>query len=308
VFPSKRFMIVFKEYVDDLRQKFLPVADIIGEKEIQYGWQFTLQRDGEKAVVKAYYNKKNQFHITWPTQQNQLVLDLMQRMGAVAVQSSPKADFKEIWAGSDESGKGDFFGPLVVAAVVVRNTLAQELQLVGVKDCKELTDKKVLELEPIIKEKAVSYKVLELLPEYYNQRYNQVKNLNTLNASGHFHALAQVLQAVPEAEGALIDQFLKDESLVRELRKQFPGKKFTQRPRAEEDIAVAAASVLARAQFLHTMEHLAEEAGEQELPKGSGPLQAAVARRIAARLGKESLPKFVKTHFVTYKNLFVEQE
>lgn len=298
-------MIVFKEYVDDLRQKFLPLATIIGEKEIQYGWQFTLQRNGEKAVVKAYYNKKNQFHVTWPVTQNQLVLDLQQQLGAVKCHG--KNDFKEIWAGSDESGKGDFFGPLVVAAVVVRRSLTNDLLVAGVKDCKQLTDKKVLELEPLIKEKALSYRVLELRPEYYNQRYSQVMNLNTLNASGHFHALTQVLQETPEAEGALIDQFLKDTSLIRELQKQFPQKKFLQRPRAEEDTAVAAASVLARAQFLHTMEQLAVAAGEQELPKGSGPLQAAVAKRIAARLGREELPKFVKTHFVTYKNLFVEQ-
>ncbi|MCQ2363648.1 MAG: ribonuclease HIII, partial [Acidaminococcaceae bacterium] len=284
-------MIVFKEYVDDLRQKFLPLATIIGEKEIQYGWQFTLQRNGEKAVVKAYYNKKNQFHVTWPVTQNQLVLDLQQQLGAVKCHG--KNDFREIWAGSDESGKGDFFGPLVVAAVVVRRSLANDLLVAGVKDCKQLTDKKVLELEPLIKEKAVSYRVLELRPEYYNRRYSQVKNLNTLNASGHFHALTQVLQETPEAEGALIDQFMQDTSLIRELQEQFPGRKFLQRPRGEEDTAVAAASVLARAQFLHTMEQLAAEAGEQELPKGSGPLQAAVAKRIAARLGRDVLPKFV---------------
>ena len=79
-----------------------------------------------------------------------------------------------LWAGSDESGKGDFFGSLVVAATVVDNTTAAKLQAAGVKDCKLLTDKKILELEYVIKSTVVDFSVLELKPKIYNLRYEQV--------------------------------------------------------------------------------------------------------------------------------------
>lgn len=312
-------MLVFKEYVDDIRIKLQQVAEVASEKDIQYGHQLVFVRGEEKVTVSVYYNKKNQFRIVWPNNKNSLCLELMEHLGfsgqsaqeqrarsedqGLRSEGQGLKDFKNCWAGSDESGKGDFFGPLVVAAVAVNNETANALTLAGVRDCKELTDAKVLELEAVIKEKALAYSVLELLPEQYNLRYAQLKNLNTLNASGHFHALKNVLTAVPQAEGALIDQFLKDDIILKELRKVFPGKRFMQRPRAEENIAVGAASVLARAQFIRSMEKLAEEAGVGTLPKGSGPVQAAVAREIAAKFGKESLMKFVKTHFVTYKEV-----
>lgn len=305
-------MLVFKEYVDDIRIKLQQVAEVASEKDIQYGHQMVFVRGGEKVTLSMYYNKKNQFRLVWPNSKNPLCIELMEHLGfggqpaqeqGARIEDSGLRDFKNCWAGSDESGKGDFFGPLVVAAVVVDKEVANALTVAGVRDCKELTDKKVFELETVIKEKALTYSVLELLPEQYNQRYAQLKNLNTLNASGHFHALKNVLTEVPAAEGALIDQFLKDEIILKELSKVFPGKRFMQRPRAEANIAVGAASVLARAQFVRSMENLAQQAGVAELPKGSGPAQAAVAREIAEKFGKESLTKFVKTHFVTYREI-----
>lgn len=304
-------MIVFKEYVDDLRLKLARVAEPVAEKSVQYGHQLTYQRGTEKAVITVYYNRKNEFRIVWPHNPNELGAELMQCVGAVvqpkraaaAVGSAAEADFNNCWAGSDESGKGDFFGSLVVAAVVLNREIALELKVAGVKDCKQLSDQQVQKLAGVIRERALAVSVLELKPEFYNLRYGQVGNLNTLNASGHFHALKNVLQKVPEAEGALIDQFLKSDIILRELRKIFPGKLFKQRPRAEEDMAVAAASVLARAKFLETLGELATAAGVEVLPKGSGQRQGAVAKEIATRLGKDALVRFVKKHFVTYREI-----
>lgn len=307
-------MIIFKEYVDDLCLKFSSIAKIFSEKEIQYGHQFVFQKDEDKVTISVYYNKKNQFRIVWPQKKNKLCLDLMSVLGMCAerdVQAETKKletagvlqNFGQVWVGSDESGKGDFFGPLVVAAVAVNKEIAFNLQNAGVKDCKKLSDKKILELEKIILENVLAYSVLELVPEIYNQRYAVEQNLNILNAKGHFNAIKNVLEKVPEAEGALIDQFLKNDFLIHKLQTAFPNKRFLQRPRAEDDMAVAAASILARARFLHSMEDLAKEAGISELPKGSGDLPAKIACEIAKRFGKDVLKKFVKTHFVTYKEI-----
>lgn len=78
---------------------------------------------------------------------------------------------------------------------------------------------------------------------------------------------------------------------------------FKQQTKAESDLAVAAASVLARAKFLRSMEELALLAGEDELPKGGGDLATDCAKRIAERLGKEELNKFVKCHFANYSRI-----
>ena len=212
-----------------------------------------------------------------------------------------------LWAGSDESGKGDFFGSLVVAAVVVDNTTADKLRVAGVKDCKLLTDKKILELEDIIKASVVDYSVLELKPRVYNLRYEQVAaqggKLNQLLGYGHVAALSKVLEKHEDCHSALIDQFTTSMVNIRALKQRFPQCDVRQQPKAESNLAVAAASVLARAQFLHTTTALAAEAGVQELPKGGGAQATACARELAAKYGREALRNYVKLHFANYQRV-----
>lgn len=212
-----------------------------------------------------------------------------------------------LWAGSDESGKGDFFGSLVVAATVVDSTTAVKLQAAGVKDCKLLTDKKILELEDIIKSTVVDYSVLELKPKIYNLRYEQVAvaggKLNQLLGYGHVAALSQVLERQKDCHSALIDQFTQSTVNLKALQQRFPGCSVRQQPKAESNLAVAAASVLARARFLRTMEELAQQAGVGELPKGGGEQATACARRLAERYGKDALRDYVKLHFANYKRV-----
>ena len=212
-----------------------------------------------------------------------------------------------LWAGSDESGKGDFFGSLVVAATVVDSTTAAKLQAAGVKDCKLLTDKKILELEDVIKSTVVDYSVLELKPKIYNLRYEQVAaaggKLNQLLGYGHVAALSQVLERQKDCHSALIDQFTQSTVNLKALQQRFPGCSVRQQPKAESNLAVAAASVLARARFLRTMDELAQQAGVGELPKGGGEQATACARRLAEKYGKDALREYVKLHFANYKRV-----
>ncbi len=212
-----------------------------------------------------------------------------------------------LWAGSDESGKGDFFGSLVVAAVVLDSSAAAQLRLAGVKDCKLLSDKRILELEGNIKSMAVDYSVLELKPRVYNLRYEQVASeggkLNQLLGYGHVAALSQVLARHPDCRRALIDQFTASTVNVRELSRRFAACQVRQHPKAESDLAVAAASVLARARFLRTMEELAAAAGVDCLPKGGGGAATECARQLARKFGKAALRDYVKLHFANYQRL-----
>ncbi len=309
----------FINYLAELRTRMGALASIVEEKDINYGHQFTLQREGERVSLAVYNGKKGR-RLVWRGKGGPLEQELL---AAVEGKSLPQAGvtgaqphlvqgeytaplWPGLWAGSDESGKGDFIGSLVVAATVVDRTTAAKLQQAGVKDCKALTDKKILELEPLIKEQVVDYAVLELKPAVYNMRYRQLQergaNLNQLLSLGHMAALRKVLERQPHCQGALIDQFTRSNTILVALKQSFPRVDFRQRPKAESDLAVAAASVLARAAFLRRLAELSLLAGE-ELPKGGGPQATAAAQRLVDRLGRERLGEFVKLHFANCKQI-----
>lgn len=297
----------FSAYLAEAKAKLSAELPIAAEKKINYGYQYTVKLAEAKLTLNIYNGKKG-LNVVYSGDSA-----LAERAAALLegrkAQAAAPATFVTdgLWAGSDESGKGDFFGSLVVAAVVVDNTTADKLRAAGVKDCKLLTDKKILELEDIIKASVVDYSVLELKPRVYNLRYEQVAaqggKLNQLLGYGHVAALSKVLEKHEDCHSALIDQFTTSMVNIRALKQRFPQCDVRQQPKAESNLAVAAASVLARAQFLHTMAALAAEAGVRELPKGGGAQATAFARELAAKYGKEALRNYVKLHFANYQRV-----
>jgi len=202
----------------------------------------------------------------------------------------------EAWIGTDETGKGDWFGPLVVAAVRLERRHVALVAELGAADSKTLSDRRVLEITPELK-RAVTFKLVIVGPEAYNRLYARIGNLNRLLAWGHARAIEDVLRLAP-ATYALTDQF-GDRSLVeRSLMEGGRRLVLDQRPRAEADPAVAVASVLARNEFLWQMKGLSREAGF-ELPKGAGPKVVAAGRRLVAERGRDALARFAKLHFAT---------
>lgn len=218
-----------------------------------------------------------------------------------------EAGFPGVWMGSDESGKGDYFGPLVVAAVCLDVKGGEALLAAGVKDCKSLPDEKVLALSAAIEKTALATSVLIMKPHVYNMRYEQVQqkggNLNTLLTLGHIAALKQVWQKYPDCSWALADRFANNEDIPNGVHAFAPQMQVWQRPRAEEDIAVAAASVLARGAFLQTIRILAHEAEIGRIPKGGGEAATNAARRLAQKKGTEALRQYVKLHFANTQKL-----
>lgn len=204
--------------------------------------------------------------------------------------------------GIDESGKGDYFGPLVIAAVLVRPEDEQALLEAGVKDSKKLSDRSIAVIAREISTRCES-SVVRIGPDKYNELYARINNLNRLLAWGHSRALENVLDKCPECVLAISDQFGDEAFLKAALMKKGRSIRLVQRPKAEQDIAVAAASILARAEFVRVMKVLSEEAGT-ELPKGaSSPLIAETAKAIAAGKGEQALKKFAKLHFKTTKQV-----
>ena len=189
--------------------------------------------------------------------------------------------------GIDESGKGDFFGPLVIAGVYVDGDLPRRLLDLGVKDSKLITsDKKALEMADAIKDLITldRFNVIILTPEKYNELYVRFRNLNSLLAWGHASVIENLLMRWPACPRALSDKFAHESLIKRALKEH--GKKIIleQKTKAESDIAVAAASIMARAGFLTRLKYLGDKLGVT-LPKGASAQVKAVAREIVAKSG-----------------------
>lgn len=202
--------------------------------------------------------------------------------------------------GTDESGKGDFFGPLVIAGVLVDETNAKYFLDLGIKDSKKLSDKKMLSLAVEIK-KLAPHSIIAISNAKYNELYNNMKNLNKLLAWGHARAIENILNT-SHCEYALSDKF-GDESLIKSaLMKNGRSIRLEQMCKAESDIAVAAASVLARATFVQKMQDMENIYGIK-FQKGCSQLVKNVASDFIQKYGKDRLKEVCKAHFKTYNEV-----
>lgn len=198
--------------------------------------------------------------------------------------------------GIDESGKGDYFGPLVIAAVFVDATTQGELRLMQVRDSKKISDGRILEMAPDIKT-ICPHSIIAIGPQKYNELYEKIRNLNRLLAWGHAKALETLLERVT-CERAISDQFANERLILNVLQEK--GRKIVleQRTKAESDLAVAAASILARAEFLLRLKRLSSEVGTT-LPKGASPAVELAAKMVIKKHGQERLGSVAKLHFKT---------
>jgi ribonuclease HIII len=207
----------------------------------------------------------------------------------------PVPKLKGAVCGSDESGKGDYFGPLAVAAVVVRPGEEKILRDAGVRDSKEMADSTILRAAVTVRK--LPHAVRVLTPPEYNARHDAEKNVALFLATLHAEAIAGALRAAT-ATRVVIDQFTFAERLEEALARAGVKLPVEIRPRAEDNPAVAAASVLARAEFLLGLKELGTENGV-ELPKGAGPPVEAMARRLYREGGRGALAAVAKIHFKT---------
>jgi ribonuclease HIII len=202
--------------------------------------------------------------------------------------------------GIDESGKGDFFGPLVACAVYVDPDLAHAMQDLGVKDCKLLTDKSVFfignKTRQLLGPKR--FAMVSIGPEAYNRLYAKMRNVNTLLAWAHARCIENLMETVPDCPRAVADQFGAKQLIERALMKKGRAIKLEQHHKAESDIAVAAASVLAREAFLRGLGRLGETYGIQA-HKGASEQVKTSAIELIKKAGPAILLKTCKCHFRT---------
>lgn len=203
--------------------------------------------------------------------------------------------------GVDESGKGDFFGPLVIASVYTDEKTVEILKELGARDSKKITsDRVALQLASDIRKKLDGkYAVVTIGPEAYNRMYTQIGNVNRMLAWGHARAIENLLEKVPDCPRALSDKFASTVLIERALMKNGRKIKMDQRTKAESDPAVAAASILARAGFLMALRKMEKNFGIETVPKGCSAKVKQIAAELVACKGPGILLKTCKTHFRT---------
>ena len=201
--------------------------------------------------------------------------------------------------GIDESGKGDFFGPLVVAGAYVDAGLARTLKDAGIQDSKNIgSDRRIRDLAAAIRRTRAPQTVILIGPERYNQLFAKFGNLNRLLAWGHARAIENLCERQPGCPRALSDKFADERLIQRALLEKGKSLHLEQRTKAESDYAVAAASILAREKFIDWLQKTGEGLGVT-LPRGASAQVKSGARQLVATHGPPILGTLAKTHFKT---------
>ena len=266
--------------------------------------------DGPRVNV-AYYPKKGKLLVQGAGADEflEFVLLMDPQTGVSAVTGKPAVAESQAASsaldmtphfGVDESGKGDYFGPLVIAGVYSDEKTAEALVKLGCRDSKAIADdRKIAAIAAkVMALPGVAYEVVCIGPKRYNELYAEFGNLNKFLAWGHARVIAALHEKVPACPRALSDKFANEWVLRAALKKRNVPVKLDQRVRGESDVAVAAASILARARFVKWVSDASAACGCQ-LPLGCAPHVAKAARVFVATHGEERLCDVAKLHFKT---------
>lgn len=273
----------------------------MAEKSIPYGRQYHVETGaGHKAVLNAYTGKKGFKYVAGGRDGAALT----EALGGAPAGAAPVAGDDPFGlglprVGGDESGKGDFFGPLVVAAFFLDDKTAAKLKGAGITDSKKLSDAAIEKIAGLL-DKLSCAAVVRLMPREYNPRYREIGNLNVLLAQMHGECVRQLIGRNPKA--VIIDQFATDGRHLRAAIAAPTGVQVVTRTKGEADLAVAAASILARAEFVRSLKELEQEFGAS-FPPGAGSPVLKAGRAFVKTFGREQLANVAKLHFKTTQQL-----
>jgi ribonuclease HIII len=272
----------------------------ITKKEFNY--EFYVQKDRTSMKVLVYFGKKGVKTILQGDEKSDLYKKVKTLVSDELMLElvDPELKEPEEYIGTDECGKGDFFGPLVVAAVFVNASTKKHLLKIGVKDSKDLSDYQIRILAKEIKKiVADNFTLISINPKKYNEVYKQFGNLNSLLNWAHSKALSNLFEKI-DCKTVITDKFSNKDLDISSLSKH-SDVEFIQETKAEKYVGVAAASIIARENFLDWFE--AKDRMGLSLPKGSSIETEVFAKKLLNSIGKEKLHELAKLHFKTYKKI-----
>jgi len=275
----------------------------VPQKEL-YSYNITLEKDNNKIKLLVYFGKKgNKFQV----QGNPETPAFKEVNSLVFGEKLFQEDNKQIkepenYIGTDESGKGDFFGPLVVAGVLVDKTSIFKLKELGVRDSKSITDynikKLAIKIKSLLKNK---FDIIPLKPEKYNQLHAKMGNVNLILGWAHAKVIENILNSF-KVEEAISDKFGNEKTILNALQEKGRQIKLHQVTNAERYTAVAAASILARDAVIKWFEVNSKKL-KIKIPKGASAEVENSARKVIENFGRDVLQGLVKMHFKTSKRI-----
>ena len=273
--------------------------------ELPYGVQLKVSRNNYKSILNIYYSPKKGISTVTTGNNNplkKLLGDLCRFQEDLQLELPPMHTWNA-WIGSDECGKGDYFGPLVVCAFAFKRGRENEFKNIGVMDSKKLNNEEINRIAKYLyKNHANCIYCIVIKPEKYNELIAkfkaQKKNLNDLLAWLHSTAIIALQKKHPESEGVLVDQF----SMSHKTKYALQEKKFSlpciERTGAEIDPAVASASIIARYQFLEAFNAM-RKFYQLNFPQSANSSVINYAQEFIKKYGEKRLGEVAKLHFKT---------
>lgn len=270
-----------------------------------YNYEIKVNSNKEQAKVLVYFGKKGIKNVIQANPETKIYCELNQVIfGQSLFESEQKEEIRfENYIGTDESGKGDYFGPLVVGAVYVDKSTTSQLEKIGVKDSKLISDNNIKDLEFKIKKiVGANFEIVQINPDKYNTLYASFNNLNKIMGWAHSKTIENLLQRI-SCSNVISDKFGNEKLIKDELKKKNIDVNLYQTPKAERYTAVAAASILARAKVVDWFNIKSREVGFQ-VPKGSGSSVNITANRVFNQFDENYLMKMIKFHFKNSQSIF----
>lgn len=299
---------------------------IIIDKSIEYGTKYLAIKADTKCRFVLYQSKNKSYSkivVEKCTDEFEQVLgcavqsvneafgDPNSKDNKQPIKKSNQREIKEIPAfkiriGSDETGKGDYFGPVIVAGVCLYKEDEESLKNLGISDSKAHTDSQNLKFKNIITgilgEKKYSFKILS--PQEYNKEYKKVGNINKILAKMHGEVIKDLLTKNPECKNVIIDQFAEENLMCEELKGNIKkGIHLFQTPKGERDLSVASASMIARGLLVEEFNKMMQKAGI-EIPFGAGNNVIKTAQTLVKKIMVEKLSEFCKINFSTTDEVY----
>lgn len=292
--------------IEFLTQKLIKTGFFVSQPDKKlYNYEVIVNSNKEQAKLLVYFGKKGIKNVIQANPESKLSLELNKIVfGETFFESEQKNEIKFLeYIGTDESGKGDFFGPLVVAAVYIDEKTTLELEEAGVKDSKLITDYNIKIIESKIK-KIIGdkFEIVQINPEKYNKLYESFNNLNKIMAWAHSKTIENLILKI-NCLNVISDKFGNERLIKDELKKKNINLNLYQTPKAERYTAVAAASILARAKVVDWFNIKSREVGFQ-IPKGGGSSVNISAKRVLNQFDDNYLMKMIKFHFKNSQSIF----
>jgi len=293
---------ILDRYVQFLTREQLRVSERIKN---EYSYQVAINDGKEKISLHVFFGKKGNKIVLQGNKDLNLYKKVNELIfGATLIpDSKPELEPSYPYAGTDESGKGDYFGPLVVAGVYLTPEASKFLKALGIKDSKELSDYQIKQFaSEIRKVNEIIFDVVLISPEKYNQLYEKMGNLNRLMGWAHARVIENLLSKCDAGE-VISDKFGNEKLILDALQQRGRSINLKQVTKAEKFMAVAAASIMARESVVKWFNTQSKKY-KLDIPKGSSSDVENFAKRFIEKYGQEMTSKLVKLHFKTSSKVF----